>query len=167
MEEVSETILSEKSNALKTIVFGGLLAGVLDLTAACVSGYLINGISPVRIFQSIASGLLGRASAEGGAATAILGIFLHFVIAFGATIVFYFASRRIKFLARQAIVSGVLYGVAVYWFMQLIVLPLSAFPYKKQLIPEPNQFITGMIIHIFCIGLPIALVVRHFSKSER
>ena len=166
MESFSELVLSEKPTALKAIVFGGLLAGVLDLTAACISGYLINGIGPVRIFQSIASGLLGRASAEGGATTAFLGIFLHFVIAFGATTVFYFAARRIKFLTRQAIVSGVLYGITIYWFMQLVVLPLSAFPYKKQLIPEPNQFITGMLIHIFCVGLPIALVVRRFSKLD-
>jgi hypothetical protein len=165
-QSVAEKQMKE-SNTFRAIAFGGLLAGVLDLTAACVSGYLIGGVSPVRIFQSIASGLLGRASADGGAATAALGIFLHFVIAFGATMVFYFASREIKFLTRQAIVSGVFYGIAVYWFMQLVVLPLSAFPYKKQLIPEPNQFLLGMIIHIFCIGLPIALVARHFSKSER
>lgn len=167
MEAVSETVSSEKSNAFKAVVFGGMLAGVLDLTAACVSAYLNSGLSPVIIFQSIAAGLLGRESSNGGIATAALGIFLHFVIAFGATIVFYAASRKIKFLTSQAVISGVFYGIAVYWFMQLIVLPLSAFPYKKQLIPEPSQFITGMLIHIFCVGLPIALVVRHFSKSER
>jgi uncharacterized membrane protein YagU involved in acid resistance len=161
MEAVSEPVSSEKPNALKSIIIGGLLAGVLDLTAACVTNY---SIGPVRIFQSIASGLLGAESSKGGAWTAILGVFLHFVIAFGATVVFYLASRRIKFLTNQAIISGVLYGIAVYWFMQLVVLPLSAFPYKKQFIPEPNQFITGMIVHIFCVGLPIALVVRRYSK---
>lgn len=151
----------EKPNALKAIVFGGLLAGVLDLTAACVTNY---SIGPIRVFQSIASGLLGAESSKGGVWTAILGIFLHFVIALGATVVFYLASRRIKFLINQAVISGALYGVAVYWFMQLVVLPLSAFPYKKQLIPEPNQFIVGMIVHILCVGLPIALVVRRYGK---
>lgn len=167
MEIVSELNTFKNSNALKAIVFGGLLAGVLDLTAACVSAYLNSGLSPMIIFQSISAGVLGRASSNGGIASAALGIFLHFVIAFGATVVFYAASRKIKFLTNQAVISGVLYGIAVYWFMQLIVLPLSAFPYKKQLIPEPSQFITGMLIHTFCVGLPIALVVRHFSKSER
>lgn len=164
MEVISESVSTKKSNALKTIVFGGLLAGVLDLTAACVTNYWI---SPTRIFQSIASGLLGAESSKGGAWTVILGIFLHFVIAFGATAVFYLASRKIKFLTNQAIVSGLLFGIAVYWFMQLIVLPLSAFPYKKQLIPEPNQFIIGMIVHMLCVGLPIALVVRRYSKLQR
>ena len=164
MEAVSEPISSEKTSPLKAVVFGGLLAGVLDLTAACVMNY---SIGPIRIFQSIASGLLGAESSKGGAWTAILGVFLHLVIAFGATVVFYLASRRIKFLTNRAIVSGVLYGIAVYWFMQLIVLPLSAFPYKKQLIPEPNQFITGMIVHILCVGLPIALVVSRYSNQKK
>jgi hypothetical protein len=79
---------------------------------------------------------------------------------------FYLASRKIKFLVNQAVVSGAFYGVFVYWFMQLVILPLSAFPYKKQLIPEPNSFIVGMLVHIFCVGLPIALVIWHYSKDD-
>ena len=51
----------KESNAFRAILFGGLLAGVL----ACVSSYLTSGIGPVRIFQSVASGVIGRASAEG------------------------------------------------------------------------------------------------------
>lgn len=151
----------KESNAFRAVAFAGLLAGILDLTAACVTNYWI---SPVRVFQSVAAGVLGAESSKGGAWTAILGVFLHFVIALGAAAVFYFASRKLKFLVNHAVVSGAVYGIAVYWFMQLIVLPLSAFPYKKQLIPEPNQFIVGMIVHILCVGLPIALVVRRYSK---
>jgi len=156
----------KKSNAFRAILAAGLVAGTLDLTAACVSSWFISGIGPVRIFQSVASGLLGSDSSKGGAGSAALGILLHFAIAFIWTVVFYLMSRKIKFLVDKAFISGPLYGIAVYWFMQLVVLPLSAFPYKKQLIPEPNAYILGMIIHIFCIGLPIALVVRHFSKDR-
>jgi hypothetical protein len=162
MGEVSEG----KPTALKTILIAGLIAGTLDITAACVSSYWMNGIGPVRIFQSVASGVMGKASSDGGAWSAAFGLFLHFVIAFLWTVIFYILSRKIKFLVDKAFISGPLYGIAVYWFMQLVVLPLSAFPYKKQLIPEPNAFILGMLIHIFCIGLPIALIVRHFSKER-
>lgn len=151
----------KESNALRAIVFGGLLAGVLDLTAACVNSGL-SGVSPVRVFQAIASGLLGAESYKGGAATAVLGVFLHFVIAFGATIVYYIVSRRFEFLTNQAVISGVIYGIAVFWFMQLIVLPLSAFPGKNSFQLKP--VIIGLIIHILFVGLPIALVIRHFSK---
>jgi len=58
-------------------------------------------------------------------------------------------------------VSGVLYGVAVYFFMNRIVVPLSAAATR----PFSMKFmIVGMIIHIFCVGLPIPLTVRRFSK---
>ncbi len=161
MEITSAQESEEKSNILKAILFGGLLAGVLDLTA-CVSNYWV---SPIRIFQAIASGLLDAESYNGGVATAVLGVFLHFVIAFGATVVYYVLSRKIKFLINQSVISGVIYGIAVYWFMQLVVLPLSAFPGKNRF--ELNQIIIGLIIHILFVGLPIALIVRYYSKSEK
>ena len=153
----------KESNTFRAIVYGGLLAGVLDLMAACVNSGL-RGVSPVRVFQAIAAGLLGAESYQGSAATAVLGVFLHFVIAFGATIVFYAASRKIKFLTNQAVISGLLYGIAVYWFMQLIVLPLSNFPGRGRF--ELTQVIIGLIIHMLFVGLPIALVIRRYSKAE-
>lgn len=158
METISENTYGN-SNAIKAISLAGLVAGVLDLTAACVTNY---HLSPVIIFQSIAAGIYGKASYEGGAKTAILGIVLHFVIAFGAAIVFYLASRKIRFLINQPIVSGVIYGILVYWFMQLVVLPLSNFPSKFSF--TLKSAIVGLIVHILCIGLPIAFIIRRFSK---
>jgi len=151
----------QKSNGWRAILAGGLITGVLDLTAAFVTNYWIN---PVRIMQSIASGLLGANSYAGGLATAALGVFLHFVIAFGATVVFYLASRKFNFFVRQAIVSGLLYGAAVYSFMELVVLPLSAFTVKNRFAPE--QIIKGLIVHMLCVGLPIALAVRRYSSNK-
>jgi uncharacterized membrane protein YagU involved in acid resistance len=151
----------QKLKALQAVVYGGLLAGALDLAAACLTNYW-RGISPIRVFQAIASGLLGTASYQGGAVTAVLGVFFHFIIAFGATIVFYLLSQKFKFFVRQAILFGLLYGIAVYWFMELVVLPLSAFTGKNRF--APDQIASGLIIHALCVGLPIALTVRHFTK---
>ncbi|OLB83436.1 MAG: hypothetical protein AUI12_16340 [Acidobacteria bacterium 13_2_20CM_2_57_6] len=74
---------------------------------------------------------------------------------------FFVASRAIPFLIQNAVVSGALYGVVVYFFMNRIVLPLSAAakrPFSLKLM------IIGVIIHIFCVGLPISLSVRRFSR---
>jgi uncharacterized membrane protein YagU involved in acid resistance len=120
-------------------------------------------VSPLRILQSIASGLLGAASYEGGLGTAALGLALHFVIALGAAFVYYAASRKLKFMVRRAvIVCGLLYGIAVYLFMNSVVLPLSAFPHK--IWPRPDVVLTGLVVHMLCVGLPIALTVRRYSK---
>ncbi len=147
----------EGTKDYRAILWGGLIAGTLDITAACISNGL-KGMSPGRVLQSVASGLLGPDAFQGGAAAAALGLVLHYIIAFGATTVFFLASRKLRFLAEYAVVCGPLYGVAVYAFMNSVVVPLSAAPFKI------SYNLVGLLIHIFCIGLPIGLVVRRFSK---
>ncbi|MGH7491512.1 MAG: hypothetical protein ACREOO_03870 [bacterium] len=150
-----------RSQAYRPIFWGGLIAGALDLTAAFVNSG-VRGVGPLRVLRAIASGLLGADAAKGGFATATLGSVLHFLIATAATAVYYAASRKMNVLVQQAIFCGTIYGVAVYLFMNLIVLPLSAFPYKISYTLE--AVVTGLIIHILFVGLPIALVVRWHSK---
>ena len=154
----------ETKHALRTIFTAGLIAGCLDLAAAIITT-LVRGGSPARMLRAIASGLLGASSFQGGWKTSALGVFLHFVIAFGAAAVFYAASRFVRTLVRQPIRAGVLYGMAVYFFMQVIVLPLSALPNFKPSF-QASVLVLGILVHIFCVGLPIALVVRHFAHKE-
>jgi hypothetical protein len=141
------------------ILWGGFICGAMDITAAFVV-YGHYGRKPIPLLQGIAAGLLGRRALEGGLATALLGLLCHFVIAFGAATFFFLASRSISFLVQHAAVSGVFYGVAVYFFMNRIVVPLSGakkypFSFKMMLI--------GVVIHIFCVGLPIAFSMRRFA----
>jgi hypothetical protein len=151
----------ERPAAGRAIVWGGLAAGVLDLTGAIVSN-APRGVAPVRVLQSISSGLLGAESYNGGWGTAALGVGLHFVIAFGAAAVYYAASRKLQFLVRRPFVAGPLYGVAVYFFMSFVVLPLSAFPHGVSL--APGRLAVGLMVHILCVGLPIALAARAASR---
>jgi hypothetical protein len=151
----------KRSRAFSTIAFAGLIAGILDITSAFVIAGL-KGTGSIGMLQGIASGLLGPRSFEGGMATAGLGFAIHFAIAFTAAALFYAASRRFSFLIQHAVVSGLFYGIAVYIFMYWIVVPL-AFPTARHSI---SRDLTAVIIHMTLIGLPIALVVRHFSRPE-
>jgi len=101
-------------------------------------------------------------SFRGGLATAALGAFFHFLIATTASAVFYLASRKLKFLVKHAIPSGLLYGVAVYIFMYYIVLPISAY-HTKIALPPMAQLIRDVAVHMFMVGLPISLMVRKYS----
>ena len=142
------------------VLWAGLACGILDITAAFIV-YGFFGAKPVPLLQGIASGLLGPKAFDGGLATALLGLLCHFVIAFGAATVYFVASRGVRILIDHAIFSGALYGVAVYFFMNRVVVPLSAAakrPFSMKLM------IIGVIIHIFCVGLPISLSVRRFSR---
>ncbi|MDQ3012776.1 MAG: hypothetical protein M3X11_18970, partial [Acidobacteriota bacterium] len=143
------------------ILWGGLIAGVLDILAAFVTN-APRGVTPMRLLHAVASGVLGRDASTGGITTAILGLALHFVIAFGAAAVYYAVSRKLTILVRQPIICGLLFGIAVYWFMNLIVLPLSAFPYKISY--QLSAVATGLMVHMLCVGLPIALAVRRYTK---
>ncbi len=151
----------ETPRAYRAILWGGLIAGTLDILAAFVSSGL-RGVSPTRVLQAIASGLLGAEAFKGGFATAALGLVLHFFIATTATAVYYAASRKIKALVDQPIVCGLAYGIPVYVMMNLIVLPLSAVTFKTS--HAFAHVVTAVLILMFCVGLPIALVVRRYSK---
>lgn len=150
-----------RSQPVRTIGVAWLTAGILDITSAFVIAGL-KGAGSIRMLQGIASGLLGARSFEGGLVTAGLGLAIHFLIAFTAAALFYFASRKFSFLVEHAIVSGLLYGIAIYVVMYWIVVPL-AIPIARHSI---SRDLTAIIVHMSLIGLPIALVVRYFSRKQ-
>ena len=152
----------DRSRALRAILLGGLIAGTLDISYACIFSYVMRRTSPIRILQSVASGALGARAFTGGIKTAVLGLAFHFFIALTAAAVYYFASRQLRLLITQAIICGVIYGIGIYLFMNFVVLPLSAIPFKMSY--PPASLISGLLIHMFGIGLPIALVVRRYSR---
>ena len=146
--------------AAYAIVTAGLLAGILDISAAFVLAGA-RGVAPGRVLQGIASGVLGAAAFTGAGATAALGLLLHFVIALGAATAFYLASRVWRPLLRRPIIFGLLYGVAVYAIMNRIVLPLSLIEMRTQ----PWDYVAILIvIHVLCVGLPISLTIARLSK---
>ena len=160
MSTTASDVYARNPRALPTILRAGLVSGALDITAALIV-YARFGRFSVRLLQGIASGLLGQAAFQGGLATALLGLVCHFFIATSAAAVYFAGSRRLPILIERAVVSGALYGMAVYFFMQLVVIPLSAIG------PRPFSLratIIGIVIHIFCVGLPIALIVRRYSR---
>lgn len=146
-----------RNRAAYAILWGGLIAGLIDITYA-IGFSATRGVPPIRILQSVASGLLGSSSYQGGATTATLGLMLHFVLMQIIAAIFYFASTRLRFLVARPIWWGALYGFLVYWVMNLVVLPLSAFPSQVKFVPI--LLITSLIVHAFGIGVPIALASR-------
>jgi hypothetical protein len=147
-----------KTRAILTIFSAGITAGVLDITAAFIT-WAPRGVRPAQILRGIASGLLGPKSFTDGWQTAALGAMLHFLIAFSAAGVFYGASRKLKFMTRRPVVSGVIYGIAVYIFMYWVVLPLSAY-HKPPF--STSATVIAIVTHIVCVGLPISLIVRRY-----
>lgn len=157
-----------RSETLRAILWGGLLAGLADaLYATLYFGW--QGASPVRIWQSVAGGLITRErSVAGGLPTAALGLALHFFIAFTAATIYVLASRKAPVLVRRAVLCGSLYGLWVYVFMNAVVIPLSALPPRKASWIQPTlTFFTGLVVHMFGVGLGIALPARRAALRQR
>jgi hypothetical protein len=149
-----------RSRAVEAILLGGLAAGVLDAILAVV----LYRAPVIRIFQSIASGLLGRDAYQGGLATAALGMALHFVIATTAAAVYFAAGLKLPVLVRRAVPCGLAFGVAVYFFMNHVVLPLSA---VRKSAFSLRIFLISVTGHALLVGLPIALLARRASRPSR
>jgi hypothetical protein len=144
-----------KRNAVVAIAVGGLVAGTLDLTQACI-------LFGMKVPLVIAGGLLGERAFHGGASVYVLGILLHFFIAFSVSAIFYGASRRLTFMIEHPLICGLFFGMAVELVMSYVVLPLSALqdrgPYRL------HDVLQGLIVHMIVIGLPVAYSVRRFGR---
>jgi hypothetical protein len=131
---------------------GGLLIALLDLLAAILFG-VFTGVTPMRVAQSIASGLLGRAAYSGGWRTAALGVALHVGIAFCVAGVYVIGSRWLPRLRARPALSGAIYGLAVFVVMYRVVLPLAGLQAWPTRWPE---FARAIGAHLLAVGWPIA-----------
>lgn len=146
----------QRRGILLPILAGGLAAGTFDLIAAFITfGW---GVP-----RGIASGLLGSQAFRGGIGTWILGVVLHFLIAFLAASLYCVSSWKLEFLREHFFVCGLFYGIAVFMIMNLVVLPLSAVPFAVGPFTAAGLR-QGLLVHMLIIGLPISLSLRLFSK---
>jgi uncharacterized membrane protein YagU involved in acid resistance len=158
------SFISGRPKALETILFGGLIAGALDGLDAVIYYGWASGVTPTRLFQHIASGLLGARAFSGGWATTLIGVACHFTIAIGAAAVFYAASLLIPFLAQRPWISGPAFGISVYVVMHYVVVPLSAV--RAGTVPMRGlELIDQLFSHMFFVGLPIALMARRSART--
>lgn len=146
-----------KNSILLPILLGGFIAGSFDLIMAFISfGW---GVP-----RAVAAGLLGRQAFQGGVGTWILGVFLHYFIAYSAAAVYCAASRKLDFLKPHFVVCGMFFGIGLFLVMNLMVLPLSGLhahgPYQLR------GLIQGILVHMFLIGLPIGFCLYQFSKPR-
>ncbi len=107
------------------VLWGGLLIALGDMTFAVFVWFSWSAAGLTRLFQTIAVGVLGKASFDGGVPAALLGAALHLFIATMFVLVYTRVAQRRPSLLRTPIVHGVPYGVLLYVIMNFIVMPLS------------------------------------------
>lgn len=153
-------------SAVKAILLAGLVAGTLDLSGAItLYAVILDRVTATRLLQSIASGVFGKRAYEGGVGMVICGVVFHYIIAFSFTIGYFLVYPYMPFLRKQRIISGILYGIFVWAFMNLLVLPLVMGR------TPPLTFISivraaGLLICF--IGIPVSLIAhKYYSARNR
>lgn len=144
-----------RSPVFASIVWGGLVAGTVDIGAAS----LINWINPLIILRAIASGLLGRAAFHGGVSASLIGLLLQWAMSLLIAAIFVSAARRIGWMHERWIATGLAYGVLVFLVMEYVVVPLSA--------ATKPHFTTVSLLENVLAMLLFGLIVAYFARRPR
>ena len=142
------------SSRLRAVLTGGTIAGTLDILFALTFA-AANGVGPVQLLQTVASGLLGEAAYSGGVPVAALGLAGHFSMSYLWAALFVVLALRLPTLTLRPILAGAIFGILVFFAMRLVVLPLSAFPHPVTF--KPLSASLDLLSHMFLFGVPIAL----------
>jgi hypothetical protein len=148
----------------KAILIGAIVAAVLDILDPIIF-YGLRGIPARQIPQSIASGILGRASYTDGIPSVLLGLAAHLFIALAWATLFVLAARSQPLLARYAVSAGLLYGAFIYMVMYYLVLPHTNLYPKSN--PTGAVLVNSVAAMVFLVGLPISLANRRFAPTSR
>jgi hypothetical protein len=170
---MNQMLPAKKPNAISTILLTGFIAGTLDASAASINFYARTGNSPVRVWRFVASGVFGKEAYADPDSLLMpaLGLLFHFCLAFSFTIFFFLIFPKIKLLAKNIFVTGIVYGFLVWLLMSKVIVPLSN---TAKLAPRPGptilgistQTILGMAFILFCIGLPIAFFTGRYYRRK-
>jgi uncharacterized membrane protein YagU involved in acid resistance len=156
--------MNKRSHGIKMVLLGGLVAGALDITYACVYWAIKVNVPAQQIFQSVAAGLLGKASFEGGVQTAALGLLLHFCMTLMMSAAYVVMAQQVSLLVERPWLCGAFYGLVLYGVMNHVVLPLSATPPSAG--PKDLLWIAlSVVVHMGFVGIPIALFARRAENG--
>lgn len=146
---------------LKVTVLATLVAGTFDIVFAVILT-LIYGREPAAMLRSVASGPFPAATGM-AAPGAILGLMVHFVLMAVMAAVFVALAELRPAILKTPYLTALAYGVATYLAMNWVVVPLR---FGTPLPPKILSIATQLFAHIVLVGLPFALIARHYFQQR-
>jgi len=136
-----------------------LIAGMLDITAACIQAYITRNTTPDVVLKYIASGLLGQDAFSGGVGVQLLGLVIHFAIVSACAITFFLVYPRIGFLKASVFLNAFLIAIIAWTITARIIIPFS----KINAAPfDVSRALMAVVILYVCVGMPIAVMTKRF-----
>jgi hypothetical protein len=150
---------------IRTVVLAWLLVGTLDITSATIHYLIMGGSNPVNILVYISSAIYGPQAKEiGPPSMAVLGLCLHYLIAFIWTMIFFVLYPRISAMGKNRVLTGIVYGYFMQVVMSQMVVKLS------NTAKGPFNFVSFLIsggILCVAIGIPLSFIAyRHYCGKK-
>jgi uncharacterized membrane protein YagU involved in acid resistance len=150
------------NNLAVAIISAWLVVGTLDLASAIIQTLVMGG-NPLGMLQYISSGIAGQDAFAGGIKYSLLGVLIHYAIAFSWTILFFLLYPGIKGLSTHKLLTGIAYGVIVWLVMNRVVVPLSKIPARPF---NLKNALIGLGILVIAIGIPLSLMASKYYTSK-
>jgi hypothetical protein len=138
-----------------------VIAGTLDISAAFIHSYLVNGVMPSKVLQYIASGIFGSDAYTGGIGMVVFGLLAHYFIAFSYTVCFFWLYPKWNILKKSVVLNSIFIALVAWIVTTQIIVPLSS---AKQGNFDISKALVAVAILIVCIGFPIAYNARRHFK---
>jgi hypothetical protein len=145
----------------KAIALGILICGTLDIADALIFYGVRSHVSPILLLQGIARSILGKPAYAGGIPTALLGLLIHYAIATTWVILFILIAQHVTWMFRNAVLAGVLYGLAVYAIMNFVAVPLTRIGHRPQ--PTGIALVNAILAIVLFIGVAVALINKRYA----
>ncbi|WP_394750984.1 DUF1440 domain-containing protein [Spongiimicrobium salis] len=163
INSVSLFDFTKSSSSIKTLLWSGLIAGILDAIAGVIVYYFYFDLNPLQVLQFIAAGVYGPEAINGGISMILAGLFFHFLIAYVVAIIYFFAHSTLAVLRGNVIVIGLFYGLGIWLVMNLLILPYTNIPKSPF---DLGLALIGIAWHMVLVGLPIALITSNYLPKK-
>ena len=156
---------SKSSKFFITVLWVGFLVGLFDLTSAFIQvKIMFPGRNPTAVLRYIASAVFGKERANADDSMFFFGTLFHFIIAYCFTIAFFLVYPRIRLLAKNRLITGILYGLFIWAVMNLLVVPQTRIGHRPFVLK--NAAIAAGIL-IVAIGIPLSYFAYRFYYGRK
>ncbi len=163
MTIINSSNTEARGGIVTNIIKAGLLAGTLDILFAFTYYYIKTQKNPLNVLNYVSKVALGESTFTSQGLQQANGLLVHFVIAFGWTILFFILYPRLQLLRINKFITAFVYGIFVWVMMNVVVLPL--WNHKPFVFNRESSPINALIL-IVAIGLPLSYIAhRHYSKK--
>ncbi|MFI5160196.1 MAG: hypothetical protein ACHQHN_02920 [Sphingobacteriales bacterium] len=155
----SQRLTKPRYNLCKYIILTGFIAGSLDALAAI---YILSHGNAQPIFKYISSGIYGSSAFTGGAGMVLLGVALHYFIAFSFTVFYFTTSGYARIFQKNIFLSAIIYGLFIYVVMNLIVFSLCNIHVVHR---NTISIVRNSVILMICVAFPIVYAKRLYNSK--